>query len=102
MQEKDEPRVTKDVLLRPSKDGEPLSDEVKGQLKATIDGFGFAAHGTVTSVRELAVSLEPSIKDDLDYLVAQLRELENDSYLRAVASEPYKFCDGLGIQYGDV
>jgi len=66
------------------------------EFPATVE-----AHATVRAMREMAVSRDPSHAEELDHLIGQFRD-QSDVYLRAIASDPQKTCEGLGIQVGDV
>ena len=67
-------------------------------IEAAAQVFGAA---TVTALREIALDLQPSLKDDLDHLIAQLHEL-SDEYLRAIGSDAEGMCDELGVVAGQV
>lgn len=86
----------------------------EGELKAgpaKVSGSGFnipnieaakaQAYATVTSIREVAIGFEPTLADDLDHLINQLRDQDN-RYLRAIASDPEGVCEGIGLRAGDV
>ena len=59
------------------------------------------AKTAVASIRDAVLSLQPSLQDDLDHLIEQLKELSDD-YLRAVWSDPESMCEELGVVRGKV
>ena len=67
----------------------------------TADNVEISSEISVPALREIALSIEPALQDDLDHLIAQLKELSDD-YLRAVGSDPEKVCVELGVILGSV
>ncbi len=70
-----------------------------GELKSQPASVSGSGHAAVSLIRELVVSFEPSLADDLDHIIVQLRG-QDEPYLRAIVSHPEGTCEGIGIQYG--
>ena len=67
----------------------------------TTDNVEISSEVSVPALREIALSIEPALQDDLDRLISQLKELSDD-YLRAVGSDPEQVCVELGVILGSV
>lgn len=86
-----------------------ILNQGSGRRKPTILGPGGLSRiagewpkepcSTVTSVREVALALEPQSADELGHLIRQLREL-SEEYLMAIHGDPEATCRSLGVQTG--
>lgn len=72
-----------------------------GVGKVVLSPVNAEGHATVTSVRDVALSFEPTLAEDLDHIIAQLRD-QSEPYLRAIASDPEGTCEGIGLQTGEL